>query len=502
MAARPRSTSPPVAVIDIGSNSGRVVVLTRDGAGQLRFLTGSRAPLRLVHDVDDLHSLSEESMARTMEALRDFRAIALGAGARPIVAFATAAMRDAANGALFLSRVRRELGLRVELIDGTEEARYGFAGAARGLPVTDGLLFDLGGGSMQVSRFKKRRLLSSVSLPLGALRLNERFLASDPPKAREVRRLRGYVRKQLKKAGIGRLGQGDMFVGTGGTLRNLAKIDRSAHPHAIRRLHGYLLSRDGLRDAVRQLVGRRQRDRSEIPGLSAERADSIVGGALAIETLMEVVRAREILVSGQGVREGIAQRLLRMTMTSTEAVKDAALSSLTARFGSWDADAADRRRFVAAALVRAIDPGLDRGWVDALDHGARVLDIGRALDFFDRHEHVADMLLATDLDGFRHEEIAWTSALIRIAGNRHADPVDSGADLSSSGRAALDRAAVLLVLADEIERRCPQGRPIALSCQTGRDVRIAVRQLHAWRSKDLTRRFERTFGKPLVIRAG
>jgi exopolyphosphatase/guanosine-5'-triphosphate,3'-diphosphate pyrophosphatase len=502
MASRRRSAS-PVAVIDIGSNSGRVVVLARDEAGQLRFLTGSRAPLRLVHDVDDQHGLSEETMAHTMEALRDFRAIALGAGARPIVAFATSAMRDAENGRLFLSRVRRELGIRVELIDGDEEARYGFAGAARGLPVAGGLLFDLGGGSMQVSRFRKRRVLSSASLPLGALRLSERFLASDPPKAREVRRLRGHVRKQLKKAGIGRLRRGDVFVGTGGTLRNLAKIDRSAHPHAIRRLHGYLLSRDGLRDAVRQLVRRRQRDRSDVPGLSAERADSIVGGALAIETLMDVVRAKEILVSGQGVREGLAQRLLHLTMTSTEAVKDAALSSLTARFDGWDADAADRRRFVSAALVRANDPRLDRGWIEALDHGARVLDVGRTLDFFDRHEHVADMLLATDLDGFTHEEIARTSALIRIAGNRHADPVASGADLSSADRTALNRAAVLLVLADEIERRCPQGRPIALSCQTGKDVvRVSVRRLHAWRPRDLARRFERTFGKPLVIRAG
>ena len=86
MASRARRPSRPVAVIDIGSNSGRVVVLSRDDAGQLRFLTGSRAPLRLVHDVDDLHGLSEDAMARTMEALRDFRAIARGAGARPIVA--------------------------------------------------------------------------------------------------------------------------------------------------------------------------------------------------------------------------------------------------------------------------------------------------------------------------------------------------------------------------------------------------------------------------------
>ncbi len=502
MASRARRPSRPVAVIDIGSNSGRVVVLSRDDAGQLRFLTGSRAPLRLVHDVDDLHGLSEDAMARTMEALRDFRAIARGAGARPIVAFATAAMRDAANARLFLGRVRRELGIRVQLINGTEEARYGFAGAARGLPVTRGILFDLGGGSMQLSRFSKRRLKFSVSLPIGALRLSERFLQSDPPKAKEVRRLRAYVRKHLKRAGIGRLGRGELFVGTGGTLRNLAKIDRSAHPHAVRRVHGYLLSRDGVREAVRELVRRRLRDRSEIPGLSAERADSIVGGAVAIETLMQVVRAKEVLVSGQGVREGLAQRLLHMPMTTTARVKDIALSSLPARFDGWDADAAARRRFVAGSLARAIDPDLDEEFVEALDHAARVLDIGRTLDFFDRHEHVADMLIATDLDGFTHAEIARMSALLRVAGDRHADPADSGADLSSAERAALHRAAVLLGLAAEFERRCPRGRAIVLSCQMGKEVRVSVRHVHGWRHKDLARRFERTFKRPLAIKAG
>ena len=118
-------------------------------------------------------------MARTMEAVRDFHAIAVGAGATRIVAVATAAMRDARNGQLFMDRIRRELGIRVDIIDGREEARYGFAGAVRGLPVSSGLLFDLGGGSMQVSRFRSRRLGRAVSLPLGALRL-ERDVPASP----------------------------------------------------------------------------------------------------------------------------------------------------------------------------------------------------------------------------------------------------------------------------------------------------------------------------------
>ena len=153
----------PVAVIDIGSNSGRVMVFERDASSHLRLLAGSRAPLRLVHDVDARGQLSEATMARTMEALRDFQAIATGAGAKRIVAVATAAMRDASNGALFAERLHRELGIRIEIIGGLAEARYGFAGAVRGLAVSNGLLFDLGGGSMQVTRFARRRLARAPS---------------------------------------------------------------------------------------------------------------------------------------------------------------------------------------------------------------------------------------------------------------------------------------------------------------------------------------------------
>jgi exopolyphosphatase/guanosine-5'-triphosphate,3'-diphosphate pyrophosphatase len=493
----------PVAVIDIGSNSGRVVVLERDGAGHLRLLTGSRAPLRLVHDVDERQSLSEESMARTMEALRDFHAIAAGVGAKRIVAVATAAMRDARNGALFMDRIRRELRIRVEIIDGQEEARYGFAGAVRGLPVSSGLLFDLGGGSMQVSQFKLRRLARATSLPLGALRLSEKFLTSDPPRSKEVRRLRAHVWKQLKRANVGHLGRGERLIGTGGTLRNLAKIDRNAHRYPISRLHGYTLTLERLLEIVGRITTTRQKNRDDISGLSADRADSIVGGAVAIETLMEFVRAREILVSSQGVREGIALRLLKMAVAATKDVKEASLASLVSRFDGWHPEAAARRRAVAAALLRALEPRADPKIAEALDHSARVLDIGRSFDFVDRHEHVADILLATELNGFTHEELALASVLVRRAGDRHADPKLLGKLIVLPDRAQLDRGAVILALADEIEARCPHGQAIEVTCTVGRDIRVSVPLLPSWRaSDDVGQRFERAFRKPLVVRTG
>lgn len=491
---------PVVAVIDIGSNSGRVVILEADQARHLRLLTGSRAPLRLVGDVDDLEQLSEETMARTMDAVRDFHAVAEGAGASRIVAVATAAMRDAKNGRLFMERLRRELRLQVRILSGRDEARYGFAGAIRGLPVVDGVLFDLGGGSLQISQFRDRRLGQAVSLQLGALRLSRLFLEGDPPRPRELRKLRAYVLKQLTKAHLPARRRTDVVVGTGGTLRNLAKIDRSARQYPISSLHGYVLPLKRVTRILQELAIRREKHRDEVAGLSAERADSIVGGALVIETFLEFIGAPEVIVSGQGVREGVAASLLKIGVPPIAPLRESSLASLGARFDGWDAASADRRRSIARQLIAALEPSLPAPVAEAIEHGAWLLDIGRTLDFFDRHEHTADMLLATELDGFSHRDVALISGVVRLAGDRHAESARLEKLIPGADLERLDRAGVLLALADEIERRCPHGRTVTLSCRIGEDVRIRVPALPTWRSRDLGARFQRAFGKALVMR--
>jgi exopolyphosphatase/guanosine-5'-triphosphate,3'-diphosphate pyrophosphatase len=420
-----------------------------------------------------------------------------------MIAVATAAMRDADNGALFLERVRRELGIEVELIDGDREARYGFVGAVRGLPVDDGLVFDMGGGSMQVSSFHGRALERDWSLPLGSLRLSQTFLANDPPKQGEVRRLKAHVRALLADAGIPPLRPGETLVGTGGTVRNLAKIDRRARGYPITRLHGYTVTRHHLHEAVARVAETPLRKRDSIPGLSEERGDSIVGGALGIETLVETIEAPAILVSGEGVREGIAYSLLESAVPDAPAVRRQSVAALTARFTTWDGEAAERRAAVASRLVAALLPSAPDELTESVDHAARVLDIGRSVDFFDRHQHAAEIVLATELDGFSHRDVALLSALLRAA--RHADvslrplsPI-----LKAEDREGIDRAGLVLALADDIEERCPRGASIEVRCDVTRhQVRLEVPTLAGWRPRGLGQRFEQAFGRRLAVHAG
>lgn len=492
--------SQPLAVIDIGSNSGRVIVVRVTANGHLEILSEARSSLRLMSDIGSSGSLSPAAEERTLAALFDFMAVAAGSGARRTVALATAAVREARNSADFVARLRRETGLAIRVIDGEEEARLAFSGAVNGLPIEHGLLVDVGGGSLEVAHFRSRRVQSSWTLPLGSLRLTDVFLTGDPPKQAEISALQRHVELSLHAAGVPQLGEGEQVVGTGGTIRNLAKMDRASRSYPIQRLHGYELARKGLRDVVGRLVTRRLSRRAALPGLSSDRADSIVGGALVVQTVLEATGASGLTVSGQGLREGVVYEEFARSMPSAQAVRRASIAAIASRFTTWDGDRARRRLRVASALWDVMMPGTSDELRDAFEHAATILDVGRSVDYYRRWDHAAEIVVSADLHGFSHRSIAMTAALIARAGRGRADFDAYSVFWDAADRRSISRAAVLLALSDEIERRMPRGAAVAVARQDERKaVVLRVPMPHDWAAEELTARFQRVFGRQLVL---
>ena len=250
--ANPQHSMPnddrPFAVLDVGSNSARMIVFRLREGEHLDVLEDARSPLRLARELRDGDELGADAIDRTIETLRDFRAVADGAGADRILAIATSAVRDAIDGQILLDRAK-EIGVTLDIIDGDTEARLGFVGAMHDLAVTSGATLDLGGGSAEISRFQDRRLERTWVFEIGSLRMSDRFLNGDPPSASQLRRLRRFVAESLP-AEIGRLGNGEEMVGIGGTVRNLAKIDMRRTEHPLHLLHGYQLPADRLESLV------------------------------------------------------------------------------------------------------------------------------------------------------------------------------------------------------------------------------------------------------------
>lgn len=489
-----------MAVIDIGSNSGRVVVYQLETYSHFRILAAGRASLRLVRDLDLEGRFSDEAVEHAMAALRDFKAIAVGAGAQRIIAVATAATREAANGPALVQRIKDELGIEVTTIDGEGEGRYGFLGAVSSLPVDTGMVFDMGGGSAQIGVFERRALVRTWSLPLGSLRLSLGFLAADPPKKREIERLVDHVRRLIADAGIPTLAPGGVLVGTGGTVRNLAKIDVRHSGYPISRLHGYVLARKHVRDIAHTLAERRAAERGRVSGLNQDRSDSIVGGAFGIKALMSALEAETVMVSGQGVREGLLVSLLSEQIPPVSVVRADSITALTTRFTTWTAHAAARRSALARSLIGALEPLVREDVREALGHAAALVDIGRAVDFFDRFEHAATIVMNTELNGFSHHDVALLSAILRRAKDELANPGNYKHLLEKSERVAIERAAVVLALADELEKRCPPEPRVSVRAVLEPEVvTVHVPELVSWRPWQGEDRFARAFGRRLEV---
>jgi exopolyphosphatase/guanosine-5'-triphosphate,3'-diphosphate pyrophosphatase len=493
----------PIAVIDIGSNSARLTIYQKQSTGQLRVIGNARQPLRLVREVDRGRQLSVEAISVTLRTLADFRSMIRAYNAGHIVAVATAAIRDANNGKELIERARVELGLQIDVIDSHKEAYYGCVGGIRGLPVQDGIAFDLGGGSVQIVEFQNRRPGADCSLPLGSLRLSAAFLRHDPPAKREVRALSNYVERTLKDACPRRLSSGGVVVGVGGTIRNLAKIDARLHSYPIARVHGYLLSRERLGEIVELLCRKRMRSAGRIAGLSGDREDSIVGGAIAIQALVDAFGAHEIVVSGQGVREGLVHSVANEGLPSPQKVRDAALISLAGRFDTWNPDWAERRRVFASKLMDSLAPRAHPDIKMALEQAAFLLDIGRSVDFFDRFKHAATIVLDTELDGLSHRNILLLSMIIANAPHEDAGRPGNASVLKNSDRREIKRAAMLLKIADDMLQHWPKGLPAVFECRVGRkEIQVVGEGFEGWIPRGIGSRFERLFDRRLVVRSG
>jgi exopolyphosphatase/guanosine-5'-triphosphate,3'-diphosphate pyrophosphatase len=484
-----------LGVIDIGSNSGRVLVARVRGAAHLDVLGDARSPLRLVRDVARDGELSSETIDRTLRIVRGFVAVATSSGAERTMAVATAAVREASNGERFIERTRDELGIPVDIANGDEEARFGFLGAVHGLPVEDGIVLDVGGGSIQLIHFRGRKLERSWSLPLGALRLSDRFLKSDPPTRGEMRALREHVSSTLSQAGVRPLAADERMVGTGGTVRNLAKVDRhmrSSYP--ISRLHAYVLDRRRLDGVASLLSGTPASRRGTIPGLNADRSDSIVGGGLVVQAVMDRLLATELTVAGYGLREGIALNCVTDEAASVEQVQSVAVSALDARFTAFEPSRSEQRTMLARRVVSRLLPDASKDVLLAAAAAARLLDIGASIDYYRRHEHSARIVCDANLDGYTHRTLALIAAAIYAVGEREATVKAYAPLLSAADQTLVEQIAAGVALADALVRYgSVDPETIALE-RTNSHVVLAAPVVDDWPLETPTRRAERAFG--------
>lgn len=299
------------AAIDIGSNTIKLAV-GEIGPEGLALLANRSAYARLGEAVDKTAMLSNAAQDRAMKALAEHVSAARELGVDRVRAVATSAVRDAVNRADFVDRVRRELGLEVEVLTGEQEARLSYMAVALdpmlGRNNDERITVDTGGGSTDVTFGSGMHMYREVTVNIGAVRLTERCIAGDPPSFEEIDSALREAEVAMRAVGLSE--SAGRVVGIGGGAVNLARIHLGLQPDRTQEVHGTVLTDASLRKLVGHLAAVGLAERKRIVGLDPERADVIVAGAIILERALAVLGSGELAVSIRGLRHGVLYEML------------------------------------------------------------------------------------------------------------------------------------------------------------------------------------------------
>ena len=300
-----------LAALDVGTNTVLMLVVERAADGSVNRLADLARITRLGRGVDSAGALDPASATLTLDTIAEFVDKARALGAEKIIGAATAALRDARDGADFIARVKARAGVELEIISGETEAQLSYLATTKSLsldPAEKILIVDIGGGSTELIRAEPGRKLDLVSLQIGSVRLTERIVRHDPPHANEAAELRVAVDQALQ--GIGWDFRPDTMVGIAGTVTTICAVLLGLTTYDSVRVHGYHMSHADVLSTLGRLGAVPLEQRKNLPGMEQGRADVIFAGAAILERILAHFGLAEVVVSDQGVRWGLVWREL------------------------------------------------------------------------------------------------------------------------------------------------------------------------------------------------
>jgi exopolyphosphatase / guanosine-5'-triphosphate,3'-diphosphate pyrophosphatase len=473
-----------IAAIDVGSNSVHMIVCRIRPDLSFEVVDREKDMIRLGATSLGGRRLSPAAVATAMQTLAKFKRLAESRAVDEIIATATSAVREAENGADFITAARRDLGLRIRVISGTEEARliHVAAGYTVGIGRHRSIVIDIGGGSTEITLGTATRVEMARSFKLGAIRLTERFATDDPisPKdeerlVRHIRRETGAYLRQIAARGF------DRVIGASGTMLSIGGLAAGGRRPAEE-------SRN-LRVAVRDIGRLRRRlsrmpleQRLKLPGLDPRRADLSAVGAVLIDTLLGALGATELTLSDFALREGLVLDYIRRNAAHIRTaerypdVRRRSVIELAERFHA-SADHGEQIARLALALFDSTAGRhglgqLEREW---LEYGARLHDIGHAISYEQHHKHSYYLIKNGGLRGFEPEEIAIIALIARY--HRQGQPKKSheGFGALPKGRRKTVRLLSAMVrLAEGLDRSHTQVIERLTAAETDGTLRLQV----------------------------
>jgi exopolyphosphatase/guanosine-5'-triphosphate,3'-diphosphate pyrophosphatase len=507
----------PIAVIDVGSNTIRSMVVDVEKDGTPKILDDSREVVRLASGLRRRGRLSRKAMRRAITALRRMADIARARGARRVAVVGTSAIREADNRRQFIERVRAEAGLRLRVVSETEEARLAFESAALSFDLGDQpcAVADIGGGSSELILALGTHIQQEHSLRLGAVSMTERFLTSDPVRGRDLERLQRHVRRRLRAARIEADPAPQFLIASGGTATTLAQIVMARQGLEGRPVLGFEMTQAEVLHLLSAMLRRTNAERQKMPGLSPDRADIIVAGAVILYEIMSRLKVNLLRVNARGIRHALLHRMIAKGArgaadpasgpTAPQRVASAEAFGRSLRFE--ERHAMQVKRVSESLFDQLMKPlGLDPAVRDLLSAAALLHDVGYVVSYRQHHKHAYRLIAHGSLEGFTPRERELIALVARY--HRRGSPKKGHrayASLPKDDRRLVSQLAAILRLADALDRRHSQrlreirariaeDGTVRLTLRSERDLRV---EAHAAEEKaDL---FEEVFDRDLAV---
>jgi exopolyphosphatase / guanosine-5'-triphosphate,3'-diphosphate pyrophosphatase len=446
---------PTFAAVDIGSNSVRLKIARLQG-GKLRALHEDREVTRLGEGVFGSGFLTPDSMAETVKVLRRFHRATQQIVTDSVRVVATAALRDARNSQAFLEWVRSATGWRVEVISGVEEARLIHLGLVSGVRVDNSpaLMMDLGGGSCELTVSQGGHIRDAVSLPLGAVRLTNEFLQHDPPRKGELKRMRGFVTREVNRV-VDRIAKAKVrsVIATSGTAAALAAV--ASHMRSGPNRQRTIVSRAEMARIAKRIARLPVAERRKIQGIGPRRAEIIVAGATVYHELLDRLRLKGFRYSPLGLRDGILAQMAADYDRSTRSGKQVESERWESILNAVAHYHVDRKhaldvRDSAVLLFTALRgvhrlPLEYREWLTA---AAMLYEVGDYINRNGRHRHTNYIISNSEILGFTPQQRRTIAAIARYVGKSRPTVDDGPMKVIEPGdRSDVEKAIVLLRLA-------------------------------------------------------
>lgn len=397
-------------LIDIGSNTIRLVIFHYHSDTGLKEIRNIKAPARLAQYVDEDSIMSQDGIDHLIEILTSYDKVAREVGVTDMYPIATAAIRSSKNLDDIISQVKETLGMDIVVISGEEEAYYGYNAVAHTISNVDAVTVDIGGSSCEITFFENKELINSVSLPFGVVSLQEMFFKDkDHNDKSAVKACTTYIKDKIQSVRwIAKLGI--PVIAIGGSARNIARIHQSMTNYPIAGVHGYTLNRDDLDSVFELLMKTDDEQLDDIDGLSKERTDIILPSALVFKTLYEFVDAEMFKFSRQGLREGYAINIIKEDYPQSFRrfnIFDDTLHQVANDFKIKAAEGLKRRELASKVYQELYIQGVlnvDKQDKRLMKNAAYLFNLGEFIDKDASSQHTYYILSNSNINGLTHKD--------------------------------------------------------------------------------------------------